>query len=200
MTQLWTTVEVSVIRYVERHTTIDSWAFSVFFFWKLIRNPGLLFLQWNTGPEWVSDRIGLCPSAFHLKNTKTWIVSFGNKGNRPMRTRKQPQAQKTSMIRSRLFFLDMILIGWNWSTTNCCVNQSEGAVKQNSQCDLVIRSSAQLKIIQNPAIIITREKMRNIVQNWSFKHLAELVSLGLGSDLSWKLNFVFHSVEWSSKI
>lgn len=42
--------------------------------------------------------------------------------------------------------------------------------------------------------------MRNIVQNWSFQHLAELVSLGLGSDLSWKLNFVFHSVEWSSKI
>ena len=32
MTQLWTTEEVSVIRYVERHTTIDSWAFSVFFF------------------------------------------------------------------------------------------------------------------------------------------------------------------------
>ena len=42
--------------------------------------------------------------------------------------------------------------------------------------------------------------MRNIVQNWSFQHLAELVSLGLGSDLSWKLNFVFRSVEWSSKI
>ena len=32
MTQLWTIVEVSVIRYVERHTTIDSWAFSVVFF------------------------------------------------------------------------------------------------------------------------------------------------------------------------